>query len=254
VGDGHAPRRGRLLRTGRVGWAIVLAGLGQATHAAVVVPIAALLVVAWLSFEPHRRRLLLAYAASLVIAAPAIVLVFLTPAFTDAALGVKVGTSSGRSHRGCSCRDPVALGGLRRDASVDLPVLLVVSSAQCRRSPSCPMPHRVHDLSVSPEHGSCRTSSRRPFDPTRVPRPRHDDRRIGMYQVIQHGGRLDRSSSRRAWSAVRGRAPVEYCVPALARGRSGHRVLRLRRPAGKNEQKLFRLLSSSQRNACRAVG
>jgi len=32
------------------------------------------------------RRLLLAYAASLVIAAPAIVLVFLTPAFTDAAL------------------------------------------------------------------------------------------------------------------------------------------------------------------------
>ena len=77
-------------RRGRIGWAIVLAGIGQATHAAVVLPIAAIVVVFWLRWEPERRKLLRSYALSLVIAAPAAVLVFLTPAYTDSSTGVKL--------------------------------------------------------------------------------------------------------------------------------------------------------------------
>ena len=57
-------------RAERTVWAVVLAGLGQATHAACVLPIAALLVIGWLCFEPHRRRLLVAYGVSLVVALP----------------------------------------------------------------------------------------------------------------------------------------------------------------------------------------
>src|SRR5438128_816646 len=52
--------------------AAVLLGLGQATHPAVIVPIAAVLVVARLFFEPDRRRLIAVYVVSVAIAAPAI--------------------------------------------------------------------------------------------------------------------------------------------------------------------------------------
>jgi hypothetical protein len=76
-----------------------------------------------------------------------------------------------------------------------------------------------------------------------------------MYQIIQHGGRLDseffpESLVRRTWPT----AP-EYC--RFLRSRAVDRVIvyydydvRL----GKNEQKLLRLLSSTERDACRSVG
>ena len=246
-------------RNGRVGWAVVLAGLGQATHAAVVVPIAAALVVAWLAFEPNRRRLLLAYAASLVIAAPAIVLVFLTPAFTDAALGVKVANFVGTvAPRLLVVGIPVALVALRRVLRPwMLPVLLVIllgTSVELAKLPDAR--HAWHDLSLSPEQRIVPYLESTAFRPDLEYRVLGTtDRRISMYQVIQHGGRLDseffpESLVRRTWPSA-----VEYC--RFLRARAVDRVIvfyhydiRLK----KNEQKLLRLLSSSQRDACRAVG
>ena len=246
-------------RTGRVGWAIVLAGLGQATHAAVVVPIAAVLVVCWLSFEPHRRRLLLAYAVSLVIATPAIVLVFLTPAFTDASLGVKVANFVGTvAPRLLVVGIPVALVALRRVMRPwMLPVLLVIlvgASVELAKLPDAR--HAWHDLSLSPEQRLVPYLESTAFRPDLEYRVLGTtDRRIGMYQIIQHGGRLDseffpESLVRRTWPS-----PVEYC--RFLHSRAVDRVIvyydydiRL----GKNEQRLLRLLSSSQRDACRAVG
>lgn len=64
--------------------AALLAGLGQATHAPIVVPIGALLVLACLPFVPDRRALLRWYALSLLIALPAVVLVFVSPGYADA--------------------------------------------------------------------------------------------------------------------------------------------------------------------------
>src|SRR5205823_1016719 len=63
--------------------AAVLLGLGQATHPAVIVPIGAVLVVARLYFEPHRLKLLAAYAVSLAIAAPAIWLTVASPTVSE---------------------------------------------------------------------------------------------------------------------------------------------------------------------------
>ncbi len=64
--------------------AALLAGLGQATHAPIVLPIAALLVLACLPFVRDRRALLRWYALSLLIALPAVVLVFVSPGYADA--------------------------------------------------------------------------------------------------------------------------------------------------------------------------
>ena len=64
--------------------AALLVGVGQATHAAIVLPIGALLVAACLPFVRDRRALLRWYALSLLITLPAVVLVFVSPGYADA--------------------------------------------------------------------------------------------------------------------------------------------------------------------------
>ena len=71
--------------------AAVLAGLGQATHPAVVLPIALLLVLGGLKWEQDKRRLLKFYAISLVIALPAMWIVFVSPVFVDSSTLVIIG-------------------------------------------------------------------------------------------------------------------------------------------------------------------
>ncbi len=66
--------------------AAVLVGLGQATHAAIVLPIGVLLVLAYLPFAPDRRALLRWYALSLLIALPAVWLVFASPGYADSSM------------------------------------------------------------------------------------------------------------------------------------------------------------------------
>jgi hypothetical protein len=62
-------------RRRRYALAAVLAGLGQATHPAVVLPIGLLLVAFWWRWEPDRPRLLRYYALSLIPVIPAVWLV-----------------------------------------------------------------------------------------------------------------------------------------------------------------------------------
>jgi hypothetical protein len=66
--------------------AALLVGLGQASHAAIVLPIGALLVAACLPFVPDRRALLRWYVLSLLITVPAVVLVFVSPGYADATM------------------------------------------------------------------------------------------------------------------------------------------------------------------------
>jgi hypothetical protein len=246
-------------RTGRAGWAVVLAGVGQATHAAVVLPIAAIVVVCWMRWEPQRRRLLLAYAASLVIAAPAIVIVFLTPAYTDTALGVKVANLVGTvAPRVLVVAIPIALVLLRRVARLWMPplllVLFVAASAGLATQPDTR--HAWGDLFKSPQRSLVPFLESDGFRPDLEYRVLSTtDRRMGMYEVIQHGGRLDseffpESLVRRTWPNE-----AHYC--RFLRDRAVDRVvvyyhydIRL----GKNEQKLLLLLSSRDRDACRAEG
>ena len=64
--------------------AVILVGLAEATHPAVVLPLAAILVVTWLPFEPRRARLVGCFALSVLLAAPAIILTLTSPVFGDA--------------------------------------------------------------------------------------------------------------------------------------------------------------------------
>jgi hypothetical protein len=78
-------------RRDRPGWAALLCGLGQATHPAVVAPIAAAAVVLRLPFErpDRRRRLLRWYGLSLLPMIPAAWLVVRSPVFEDSSTAVK---------------------------------------------------------------------------------------------------------------------------------------------------------------------
>jgi hypothetical protein len=67
--------------------AALLLGAAQATHPAVILPIAGVLVLARLHWEPQRSRLLACYAASLAIAAPATWLTLASPTIEDVSAG-----------------------------------------------------------------------------------------------------------------------------------------------------------------------
>jgi hypothetical protein len=75
--------------------ASLLCGAAQATHPAVILPIAAVLVAVWLVWEPRRRALVAWYGVSLLIAAPAIWLVLASPSVGDASTGTLLKTFFG---------------------------------------------------------------------------------------------------------------------------------------------------------------
>ena len=66
-------------RIGRRPAAIILAALAQLTHAPVLIPLVALLVLVWLRYEPERRTLVKGWIVSLVVSLPAAAIVFASP-------------------------------------------------------------------------------------------------------------------------------------------------------------------------------
>jgi hypothetical protein len=77
-------------RRGHPAWAAILVGLGQANHAAIVLPMGVLLVLYYLPFAPDRRLLLRWYALSCAIALPAVWLVFASPTTQQSTTGSQV--------------------------------------------------------------------------------------------------------------------------------------------------------------------
>jgi hypothetical protein len=77
-------------RRGHHGWAAVLVGLGQANHAAIVLPIGVLLVLACIPFARDRREILRWYALSCAMALPAVWLVFASPTTAQTSTGAQV--------------------------------------------------------------------------------------------------------------------------------------------------------------------
>src|SRR5262249_6797788 len=70
--------------------AVVLVGLAQLCHGAVVLPIAAVIVVLRLRCEPHRRQLVTGYLLSLCLAAPGVVAVLQSPVYEESSLHTKL--------------------------------------------------------------------------------------------------------------------------------------------------------------------
>ncbi len=184
-------------RRQRVVAAVVCAALAQITHAAVLIPIAAALVVLWLPFEPDRRALVRAYAISLVPALPAVWIVWRSPVFVESSTWVKF----------FNFFDTVG----PRTLIVAVPVALVVLHARTRARPwvapvavvvllganiatSIPMgmPQAWRALVRYPETGMAPFLDSADFVPGATYRLLYTSNgKLGMYQLIRHGGRLD---------------------------------------------------------------
>ncbi len=247
-------------RRDRLVWGALLAGVAQATHAPVLVPMVALLVLAWLPWERRRRALFAAYAASLLIALPAIWLVFQTPAYTDSSIGVRfanLGDTAGP--RLVVLALPIALVLFRRVARPwMLPLVLVACLAGN-------LAFRAYQSETRQAWRGLRTTP----DQTIVPflessQFRHhlmyrvlttNDKRMSMYQVLEYGGRLDseffpESIVRKTWTDSRA-----YCAFLASRRVdrvivARHYDIRLR----KNEQHLLEALSAGDLHGCDALG
>lgn len=176
-------------------WAVVLVGLAQATHAAVVLPIAALTVLCWLPYEKDRRKLIGCYALSCAIALPAVWFVVTSPTTGDATLrDVVVNFFSTIGARCLVVLAPVAYLWIQRRGLRLAPAALGLAVA-VNLVLAIPMkvPRAAGALVRQPAAQSMdaylRSAAFRPGLTYRV--LRNGDFKLGLYRLLQHGGRLD---------------------------------------------------------------
>jgi hypothetical protein len=192
--------------------AAVLAGLAQATHPAVVLPMAAGLVFIRLFWEADRRQLLRFYAISFVIALPATWIVFVSPVFVDSSAWVIISNFFGTL--------------LVRSFVIAGPIIIILfQRIQTRvRKPWLPIALFLFTLALNPALGGLLDTryawgalNRKPntdllqfvnsskFEPNKTYRiVRAGDGKIGMYQIVRKGGHLDseffpESIGRKSW-------------------------------------------------------
>jgi hypothetical protein len=207
-------------RRRRYALAAVLAGLGQATHPAVVLPIALLLVAFWWRWEPDRPRLLRYYALSLIPAIPAAWLVVASPVFVDSSPVVVatafVGTVAVRS---LVLAVPIALVAVQRrfqsagvqalaPARIACGVFVVLLLSNIVLMEPLESTYSWGGLNRKPDTQLLSFIKSSHFEPGATYRIlRAHDGKIGMYQLVQHGARLDseffpESIARNSWPDV----------------------------------------------------
>jgi len=203
-------------RRGRPGWAAVLGALAQVTHPAVVAPLAFGLVALRLPFEPangSRRRLLRCYGLSLLPMIPATWLVVRSPVFEESSTWVKLSEFvTTLVPRSAVLVIPVALVLLlrpaRRRAWVG-PVAFVVMAAVLALSwRPLLLPEASRSLWRKPDRAMLGFLASPGFHPGATYRVlRVPDFKVGMYQMLRAGGRLDseffpESIVRRRWPSA----------------------------------------------------
>lgn len=215
-------------RRGWKKWATVLATLAQATHPAIVLPLAALLVAGVAITQAKQRRTLLAhYAVSLVLASPAVWLVLASPVVADTSTLTKIAAFFETIGPRCLVLAvPVALAllaprlkpdGWHRVAGPAVVALLIASTAILWKPLQLPWAYR--GLWRDPNTSMVRFMATPAFVPGTTYRLlRIADGKIGMYQLIQHGARLDseffpESVDRRSWPS-----PAAYGAFLRSRG------------------------------------
>jgi hypothetical protein len=184
-----------LWRRNRIVAAAIVLGLAQATHPAVMLPIAGPIVVARLYREPHKTRLLIAYAASLVIALPATLLVLVSPTVGDASTGVLLGNFAGTtSLRAVVIGGPFIAFALLRTPLSRVPAALF-AFLLALNVVLVPIRHNQFAwgaLTRSPEHTVDAFTKTAAFERGAMYRVLDaSDGKVSMYQMLQAGGRLD---------------------------------------------------------------
>jgi len=207
--------------------AAVLLGLAQATHPAVVLPLAGVMVAARLYWERRRAQLLGYYLVSLAIAAPAAWFTLASPAAADVSAGALVSNFFNTvTLRAFVIAGPfigllVLRTPLRRYPAVILASLLALNAALV------PVRHNEFAwtaLGRSPDPSLMEFVGSEQFVPGATYRIlRVADGKVGMYQLVQHGGRLDadffpETIGRRSWQrpddyvAFLRRRAVDYVI------------------------------------------
>jgi hypothetical protein len=195
-------------RRGRRGWATALAALAQITHPALLIPITAGVVVLAALREPDRRPLLIGWCVSVVAAVPAALLVFLTPAFRDTSTGTKVTALVGTvAMRAVLVGVPFVLLLLRRHvrAACVAPLLFLLVVLPNGLVDTLDTRAAWRALELGPDVRMLAVIDSPAFVPGATYRVlRAHDSKMGMYQLIQHGARLDseffpESIVRRSW-------------------------------------------------------
>jgi hypothetical protein len=206
-------------RRGHPGWAAVLAALGQVTHPAVIAPLALGLVALRLPFEPRadgsRRRLLRWYGLSLLPMIPAAWLVVRSPVFEDSSTMVKLSNFITTLAPRCLVLViPVGLVWLLRTGRPARqhwlgPAAFVLTAALLAVSwRPLLLPEASGSLWRKPDRVMLRFLASPSFDRGATYRVlRVPDFKVGVYQMLRAGGRLDseffpESIVRRRWPSA----------------------------------------------------
>jgi hypothetical protein len=176
-------------------FAAVLRGVAQATLAAEILPSAGVLVLMRIGWERDRIAMLAWYALSLVIAAPAVLLVLLSPAVGDSTRVELAGNFFGTvTLRALVIGGPFIALALRRSPLARVPAVLFAVLVALNIGLT-PVRHngyawgaltRTPDTSLEGYIGSPAFERGATYRLLRV-----GDGKVGMYRVIRAGGRLD---------------------------------------------------------------
>ncbi len=203
-------------RRDRIWAAVLLCGLSQATHPPVMLPIVGLCVVIALWRDPALRpRLLPAYIVTAVMALPAALLVLLSPTVADTSRTVQLTNLLGTDgYRSAVIGLPFMLVWLQRHRPSAVrwlfPGLLLINLVM--------LPPRDgfsawSGLLRQPDHSLLTYTSSSLFVPgatyriLRIADGLHTDGKVGMYQLLRAGARLDseffpESIDRRSWNST----------------------------------------------------
>lgn len=196
--------------------AVLLCGLSQATHPPVMLPIVGIYVLIALWRDPASwRRLLPAYIVSVVMALPAAVIVLLSPTVADTSLFVQVSNEVVTvGYRSGVIVLPFLLVWLQRHRPSAVrwlfPGLLVINVVLL---PPRDGFYAWGGLLRQPDQSLLAYTSSSQFVPgatyriLRIADGLHSDGKVGMYQLLQAGAKLDseffpESIDRRSWNST----------------------------------------------------
>lgn len=200
-----------LWRRERFALAVVAAAIAQASHPAVVLPLAGLTVLGRLPFEANRRRLFIYYCASVLLALPGVAMVFLSPVVEDNTLYSLVANFVGTvSLRAGVTFAPFAAIALHRrlGRSQMLGLIAAVALLNVALVPIRGTSYAWQAFVRTPDTTLVPFLESPAFEPGATYRIlRVADGKVGMYQLIQHGGKLDseffpESIDRRSWGTL----------------------------------------------------
>jgi hypothetical protein len=187
--------------------AVVMAAVAQATHPAILIPIALIVVAVWLFWEPRKRALVLGYGASLLLALPAAVLVFDSPVMEDTGIVTKIANFAATlAVRIFVVATPLVLAAIRRNGLQWLPRRLVRRGLEPYALGTVALAIILNIVFLQPFELTWAWAglARRPdktlaefalstdFSPGLTYRVlRAGDGKVGMYQLLKAGGHLD---------------------------------------------------------------